>query len=116
MPDLSIQSFLPQAIHYLHQARPTGIPGWQPEDDFNVTALAQGEYNMNFLVTQDEVTWVLRVNSGSQIGLTNEEQIRYEYNTLALLEPTGVTPEPYFLDDSFEFLPFGVLGMAVPTR
>lgn len=111
MPDLSIQSFLPQAIQYIQQARPTGIPGWSPEDKFSVSALAQGEYNMNFLVSQDGSNWVLRVNSGSQIGLTKKEQINYEYKALVLLEPTGVTPEPYFLDDSFRFLPYGVLGM-----
>ncbi len=111
MPDLSIQSFLPQAIQYLHHAPPTGIPNWRPGDSFHVTALAQGEYNMNFLVTQQGHAWVLRVNSGSQIGLSNKEQIAYEYNTLVLLKPTGVTPDPYFLDDSFEYLPYGVLGM-----
>jgi aminoglycoside phosphotransferase (APT) family kinase protein len=111
MPDLSIQSFLPQAIQYLRQVQPIGIPRWSTEEDYSVTALAQGEYNMNFLVTQQDHAWVLRVNTGSQIGLSNKEQIAYEYNTLVLLAPTDVTPKPYFLDDSFELLPYGVLGM-----
>lgn len=111
MPDLSIQSFLPQAIQYLRQVHPVGIPGWSHEEAFRITPLAQGEYNMNFLVTQDDISWVLRVDSGSQIGLTKKEQIKYEYDTLVLLTPAGIAPEPYFLDDRFDLFPFGVLGM-----
>ena len=55
---------------------------------------------------------VLRVNTGSQIGLTDQEQIAYEFNTLKLLAPERVSPQPYFLDNSFRFLPYGILGMA----
>jgi len=112
MSDLSIQTFLPQTIAYLHSARPSGIPSWDPEQDFAVEPLAQGEYNMNFLARQGGSTWVLRINTGSQIGLSNAEQIAYEYKTLELLKPAGVAPMPYFLDNDGRFLPYGVLGMA----
>ena len=112
MSDLSIQTFLPQTVAYLLSARPSTIPGWDPEQDFTVEPLAQGEYNMNFLVRQGGSTWVLRINTGSQIGLSNAEQIAYEYKTLELLTPADMAPAPYFLDNSHRFLPYGVLGMA----
>ena len=111
MPALSILTFLPQAIEYLRSARPTAIPGWSPDEAYTVKPLAQGEYSMNFTVRQGAVIWVLRVNTRSQIGLSNADQIAYEYKTLELLRPSGVTPTPYFLDDSFTILPYGVLGM-----
>jgi aminoglycoside phosphotransferase (APT) family kinase protein len=112
MPDLSIQSFLPEAESYIKNAQPTGIPNWSPVQEFSIHPLGQGEYNMNFLVQQGKTVWVLRVNTGSQIGLTLAEQIAYEYKTLQLLEPADVGPKPYFLDNSLEFLPYGVLGMS----
>lgn len=110
--ELSIQTFLPQAINYMKTAQPTGIPGWSSKTDCEVTPLAQGEYNMNFLVRQGKIKWVLRVNTKSQIGLSKQAQIAYEYNTLVLLVPSGIAPIPYFLDDSFEILPYGIFGMS----
>jgi aminoglycoside phosphotransferase (APT) family kinase protein len=95
----------------LQEARPAGIPGWSPEADFEISPLAQGEYNMNFLVRQGDCRWVLRINTKSQIGFSEREQIAYEYQTLVLLAPSGVAPQPYFLDDTFAQLPYGVLGM-----
>lgn len=112
MSNLSIYTFLPQARDYLLKARPAAIPDWSIEEPFAIEPLGQGEYNMNFLVKQSMNAWVLRVNTGSQIGLTIAKQIAYEYQTLELLKPTGVAPTPYFLDDSLEHLPYGVLGMA----
>ena len=112
MPDLSIQNFLPRAIQYLQEARPEGIPHWHADQPFEVVPLAQGEYNLNFLVRQGETQWVLRVNSRSEIGLSNAEQITYEYKTLELLAPIDVAPQPYFVDASLSYLPHGVLGMA----
>jgi aminoglycoside phosphotransferase (APT) family kinase protein len=67
---------------------------------------------MNFLVKQGQSAWVLRVNTGSQIGVSLPEQIAYEYNTLKLLSPSDVAPIPYFLDNSLKFLPYGILGMS----
>ncbi len=112
MPDLSINTFLPQARSYLERTRPEGIPGWQPHSSFNIMPLGQGEYNMNFLIQQQNCRWVMRVNTGSQIGLPIQDQIVYEYQALQLLDPAGVTPTPYFVDPSLDLLPYGVLGMA----
>ena len=112
MPDLSIKTYIPQAKRYLERARPPNVPGFHPGDPFSIQPLAQGEYNMNFLVTQGVFSWVLRINTKSQIGLTSPEQITYEYQTLMLLAPAGTSPVPYFLDDSCRYLPYGVLGMA----
>mgnify|MGYP001198249324 FL=1 len=115
MPDLSIQTFLPEAETYIRQARPTNIPNWSVNAEFSIRPLGQGEYNMNFLVQQGGTAWVLRVNTGSQIGLTLAEQIAYEYKTLKLLEPIDVSPKPFFLDNSLNHLPYGVLGMSYLT-
>lgn len=112
MSNLSIQIFLPKAVQYLHQARPKAIPHWQHDQIFKVTPLAQGEYNLNFLVRQGNTRWVLRINSRSEIGLSNADQISYEYRTLQLLAPIDVAPQPYFVDSSLSLLPHGVLGMA----
>lgn len=111
MPDLSIQTFTPKARNYLQQARSVDVPNWDPDQDFSLEPLAQGEYNMNFLVNQGQTSWVLRVNTGSQINLSGAENITYEFKTLKLLEPAGVTPIPFFLDQSMKLLPFGVMGM-----
>ena len=112
MSELSIYSYLPNVIDYLQKNRSIPVPGWSPGGIFDLQPLGQGEYNMNFLIQQGPTFWVLRVNSGSQIGLTKAEQIAYEYHTLQLLAPLDVSPTPYFLDNSFEYLPYGVLGMA----
>ncbi len=112
MSNLSIHSFLSKARNYLQQKKPSGIPNWSPNTDFSIKPLGQGEYNMNFLVQQGETAWVLRINTGSQIGLNLSEQIAYEFKTLKLLEPADVSPKPYFLDDTLEILPYGALGMS----
>jgi len=112
MTDLSIYTFLQQAKEYILHSDAINVPGWSPNIDFDVLPLAQGEYSMNFLVRQGQKLWVLRINTGSQIGLTGPQQIAYEYQTLQLLEPADVSPIPYFLDDSFHHLPYGVLGMS----
>ena len=53
--------------------------------------------------------WVFRVNIGTQIQ--RDDQILYEYRALRLLENTGVTPRPFYVDDSREHLDYGVLLM-----
>ena len=65
---------------------------------FKVRPLAQGEYNLNFLVEAGAQKFVFRVNMGTQID--REDQIQYEFDTLKLLEDSGVTPIPYFVDDT----------------
>lgn len=85
------------------------VPGWRVGAAVDVAPLAQGEYNLNYLIRQDDGAWVFRVNIGTQIQ--RDDQILYEYRALRLLENTGVTPRPYYVDDSREHLDFGVLLM-----
>ena len=77
---------------------------------FVVTPLAQGEYNLNYLLDDGSRRLVFRVNMGSQIG--REDQIDYEYRALKLLAASGVTPQPYFVDDSRTFFDRGILIMS----
>jgi aminoglycoside phosphotransferase (APT) family kinase protein len=112
MPNLSMQTYQSEIQSYLKAAQPDHVPGWSPGKPSEIYPLGQGEYNMNFLIDQAQTKWVLRVNTGSQIGLSAPEQIEYEYKTLELLKPVGIAPEPYFLDKSMKFLPYGVFGMA----
>lgn len=75
----------------------------------HVKFLAQGEYNLNYLLQTDSKNYVLRVNTGSQMNLAN--QISYEYQALQRLEPSGVTPIPYYLDELPKEIPYGLLVM-----
>lgn len=85
-----------------------GLPDQVTEE---YTLLAQGEYNRNYLfvhpVTHKKL--VLRVNCGSQMHL--EHQIQYEYKTLKLLQHSGRTPRPHYVDGSFERIPYGIMVM-----
>ena len=62
--------------------------------------LAQGEYNINYVFRHPKTgkKLVLRVNTGSQMHL--ERQIDYEYGALKLLEGSGRTPAPFYVDGS----------------
>ncbi|ADQ15467.1 phosphotransferase family protein [Halanaerobium hydrogeniformans] len=71
--------------------------------------LAQGEYNINYILKDEEDKFVIRLNLGSQMDL--DDQIGYEFNALEQLAPSGVTPRPYYLDNSKEELPYGMLVM-----
>ncbi len=79
--------------------------------ELDVTPIGQGEYNANYRFMHPETgqQLVLRVNTGSQMHLDN--QIRYEFDALRLLEPSGRTPLVCFVDDSLATLPHGVLVM-----
>jgi len=76
---------------------------------FEVSPLAQGEYNLNYLITAGDLRLVFRVNIGTQIN--RKDQVVYEYKTLRLLEGSGVTPRPFFVDDSRRFFDRGILIM-----
>jgi aminoglycoside phosphotransferase (APT) family kinase protein len=76
---------------------------------FEVSPLAQGEYNLNYLLSAGDLRLVLRVNIGTQIA--RADQILYEFRALKLLERSGVTPTPYFVDDSRRLLDRGLLIM-----
>lgn len=71
--------------------------------------LAQGEYNINYLIEDEDEKYVLRVNLGSQINL--DDQIGYEFSALQKLAPSGVTPRPFYLDQSKEKIDYGLLLM-----
>lgn len=85
-----------------------GIPD---EVEIVYRPLARGEYNINYVfrhpVTQREL--VLRVNTGSQMHLDN--QIEYEYQALKLLESSGRTPRPVYVDGSKEQMDYGIMVM-----
>jgi predicted Ser/Thr protein kinase len=87
-----------QSLRYLNLNRNT-----------EVRFLAQGEYNINFVLDSFPQKYVFRVNTGSQ--MENENQIRYEYDSIKFLEPSGVTPKVFFVDDSFAFFQYGILIM-----
>jgi hypothetical protein len=56
--------------------------------------LARGEYSLNYVSEQPEPL-VVRLVTGSQIGLTLGEQVAYEAHALALLRDSGRTPRLY---------------------
>jgi aminoglycoside phosphotransferase (APT) family kinase protein len=106
---MNLQNCLPHVDNYLRHADLSTVDGWCSGVSFTVTPLAQGEYNMNYLVRQGDTAWVLRVNVGTQID--RDDQVLYEYRALRLLETTGVTPRPFYVDDTREHLAYGVLLM-----
>ena len=71
--------------------------------------LAQGEYNRNYLFTHPLTgkKLLLRVNFGSQMHL--DDQIEYEYKALKILETSGRTPKPLYVDGRLQYLPYGVM-------
>jgi len=106
---MDLQSYTPRAEAYLSSADLRAVPGWRPGDPFALEPLAQGEYNMNYLLRQGPRTWVLRVNTASQIA--RDDQILYEYRALKLLEPSGVTPRAYYVDPRYDCPAHGSLIM-----
>lgn len=77
-----------------------------------VSFLAQGECNQNFLITTTDgkKKYVFRLNYESQLQLKN--QISYEYQALKLLVPSNRTPMTYYVDDSYQYFKEGILIMA----
>lgn len=73
---------------------------------FAVSPLAKGEYNLNYLLQSGTSQLVFRVNMGTQIN--RDDQITYEYKALQLLQQSGVTPLPYFVDNSCRLIDRGV--------
>ncbi|MFZ7124600.1 MAG: phosphotransferase [Desulfobacterales bacterium] len=73
---------------------------------FRVEPLARGEYHLNYRITAPDIRLVFRVNIGTQIN--RDDQILYEFKALSLLEDSGYTPRPYFVDDSRRRIPHGI--------
>jgi len=106
---MKIHDYLPRLKSYLRKIDFGRDCGWRAGAPFGVKPLAQGEYNINYLVTQTGHAWVVRINLGTQID--REDQAAYEYGALRLLEKSGVTPRPYFLDNTKKELAQGIILM-----
>lgn len=65
---MDLTGLLPCVTDYLKHTDLGAVPDWLPGEPFIAVPLAQGEYNMNYLVRQQDKAWVLRVNVGTQIG------------------------------------------------
>lgn len=75
-----------------------------------ITYLASGEYHINLLITCEDTSIVLRINTKSQMGL--KRQIAYEYHALQQLCCTHRTPKPYELYEAGrDKAPFDCLTM-----
>ena len=103
-----MQTMLPRVRNYLESRDWKDVPLMQGRR-FAVTPLAQGEYNLNYLISSDTLNLVFRVNIGTQIN--REDQIVYEFKALNLLKKSGVTPLPHFADDTRDFFDRGILVM-----
>ena len=68
--------------------------GWLDRVE-DISFLAAGEYNENYLVMTDTEKYVFRINHGTQLNQT--DQICYEYNVLKAVEDSGVTPKPWYV-------------------
>jgi len=99
---------LPRITEYLTSKDWGNVPVMRGQT-FSVSPLAQGEYNLNYLLSGESIKLVFRVNIGTQIN--RDDQILYEYNALDLLKESGVTPHPHFVDDSRQFFDRGILIM-----
>ncbi|MGI9050169.1 MAG: phosphotransferase family protein [Rubrobacteraceae bacterium] len=87
----------------------TSLPALTPPSSEDVTFLACGEYSLNYLVRGDNLEYVVRLITGTQIGLPLKEQAPYEFHALELLAPSGVTPKPYYVDPEPEGLPYPLI-------
>lgn len=83
--------------------------GLEEKEEFSL--LGHGEYNINYVFNSKTYNdkLVLRIATDSQMDLKN--QIRYEYNSLELLNNTNRTPKPIYCDDRKEIIAYGFLVM-----
>ena len=98
-------ALLPLAHAYLAK-RPALI-----EPPFEISLLAQGEYNLNYLATSAGTgrRIVLRLSTGTQEIATGAEQILYEASALELLAPLGLAPRLHHVDATRAEIPHGLL-------
>lgn len=89
-----------------------GLPEVRSEED--VSFLAAGEYNENYLVRAASGDYVFRINHGSQLGL-GDAQIFYEYHVLRCLESCPAVPSAYHVFAPSSALGGGALIMAYFT-
>ncbi|GAB6191198.1 phosphotransferase family protein [Desulfocastanea catecholica] len=97
--------YLDRVQHYLRRQCWDDVPTMAGRK-FTVSPLAKGEYNLNYLLQSAQTQLVFRVNMASQIN--RQDQIVYEYKALQLLQHSGVTPIPCFVDDSRRLIDRGI--------
>ena len=97
--------YLGPVRHYLQKQCWNDIPAMNGQN-FTVSPLAGGEYNLNYLLQSATDQLIFRVNITSQID--RDDQILYEFKTLQLLQSSGVTPVPFFVDDSRSLIDRGI--------
>ncbi|MGA8240754.1 MAG: phosphotransferase, partial [Desulfobacterales bacterium] len=102
--------YLPRVQSYLDSRDWRDVPAMNGHR-FTVAPLAQGEYNLNYLISSEtnDLKLVFRVNIGTQIG--RSDQVLYEYRALKLLAGSDHTPRPCFVDDTRKILDRGALVM-----
>src|SRR5437762_11121992 len=101
------ESLQPRVLGYLEHPDRRAMLGFGADYPLEIGILAQGEYNLNYLVSGGDRRVVARVNTGTQIGAG--DQIGYEYRALEFLRPAGIAPHPYLLDNSGAEIPYGFL-------
>ena len=100
-----LHHYLGPVRQYLQQQCWDDIPAINGRT-FTVSSLAGGEYNLNYLLESTTGRLVFRVNMASQID--RDDQILYEFKTLQLLQSSGVTPVPFFVDGSHSLIDRGI--------
>jgi len=103
------QELLPEVKQYVNKEKFKDSLGINTSINIEVSFLAQGEYNINYILQVKDKQYVFRINTGSQMELNN--QIAYEFQALKLLEISQVTPKALYLDASLEEIPYGLLLM-----
>ncbi|WP_053057496.1 phosphotransferase family protein [Rubrobacter aplysinae] len=106
-----------EILAYLRGLPPGGTPWDAPPSGADVSFLARGEYSLNYLVglgrreEGDGVgrRYVVRLITGSQMGLGLGEQALYEHHALSLVSASGVTPAPRLVDPEPGGLPYPVI-------
>lgn len=101
----------PAFQEYIHSADFLASLHLPSDTKLSFVPLGQGEYNTNYRFTHPKTgkELVLRINTGSQMHLT--DQIGYEFSALKALETCGRTPKAFFCDGSKKLLPYGILVM-----
>ncbi len=103
------ESLQSQVLAYLDRPDRREVVGFSLDVPLSIARLAQGEYNLNYLVTAGTRQVVARINTGSQTAISADEQIGYEFRALEFLRPAGIAPAPYLLDYSGTEIPHGFL-------
>lgn len=86
---------------------PPEILAVQKNPTVEILELSHGAYNMNYHVKVDEKDFLFRLNIEQQSGLA--DQIEYEFRAMRFLNPFGIVPKCYHLDNTKTDFGFGVL-------